>query len=101
MKKLRRKRCPTTEELILQRLDCIERKLTKLIRETKAMTQATTELIAKFDAATNKIAARIQKLTDAVAASGTLTPEDKVAFEKVVADLEALGADPANPVPTV
>lgn len=52
-------------------------------------------LIAEFDAATNAIAARIQRLIDA----GGLTAESQAAFQSEVDKLNALGADPAQPVP--
>ena len=52
-------------------------------------------LIVKFDDATNLIAARIQKLIDA----GGLSPESEAALTAEVQKLEALGADPNNPVP--
>lgn len=53
------------------------------------------DLIAKFDTATNAIAARIQGLIS----SQGLSAEDKAALQTEVDNLTALGADPANPVP--
>jgi hypothetical protein len=52
-------------------------------------------LIAKFDAATDKIAARIQKLIDA----GGLNADSTAALQSEVDKLNLLGEDPANPVP--
>ena len=53
-------------------------------------------LITQFDNATDKIAARIQRLIDA----GGLSPESQSALSAEVAKLEALGQDPENPVPS-
>jgi hypothetical protein len=52
-------------------------------------------LIVQFDEATNRIAARIQKLVDA----GGLSADSEAALQAEVVKLTALGADPANPVP--
>jgi hypothetical protein len=52
-------------------------------------------LITEFDTATDKIAARIQKLIDA----GGLSDESKTALQAEVDKLNLLGQDPANPVP--
>lgn len=61
--------------------------------ETKAVIQA-------VDDASNAIAARIQKLIDLAASNGSATEaEIRAALEPEVAKLQALGADPANPVP--
>ena len=54
------------------------------------------ELISALNAATDTIAARIQALKDAV---GSFSPEQEAELNAIVADLNALGADPANPVP--
>lgn len=53
-------------------------------------------LITQFDTATDAIAARIQKLIDA----GGLSPESEAALQSEVDKLNALGQDPANPVPS-
>ncbi len=52
-------------------------------------------LIAKFDAATNSIAARIQKLID----GGGLNAESEAALTAEVDKLTALGKDPEAPIP--
>ena len=52
-------------------------------------------LITQFDDATNAIAARIQKLIDA----GGLNADSEAALQAEVTKLQALGADPANPIP--
>ena len=54
-------------------------------------------LIVQFDEATNLIAVRIQKLIDA----GGLSTDSEAALTAEVAKLQALGADPSNPVPLV
>lgn len=60
-----------------------------------AVSPAVAALIAKFDAATDAIAARIQRLIDA----GTLSAEDQAALQGEVDKLTTLGKDPDNPVP--
>ena len=61
-----------------------------------AVSQDVATLITEFDTATNAIAARISKL---MAASTTLSADDKTALQAEVDKLTALGQDPANPVP--
>ncbi len=61
-----------------------------------AVDAAAAALIAAFDAATDKIAARIQKLIDA---STTLSADDQAAFQAEVDKLNKLGEDPTNPIP--
>ncbi len=56
-------------------------------------------LIQKFDAATDAIAARIAKLVANV--SPPLSADDTAAFQSEIDKLNALGQDPANPVPSV
>lgn len=68
-------------------------------QETKEQFQAA---VVKIEAATTEIAARIQRYIDAVNAGG-MTPEQEAealaALATVVGPLEAMGKDPANPVP--
>lgn len=52
-------------------------------------------LIMQFDTATDKIAARIQKLIDA----GGLNPESQAALQAEADKLNLLGQDAENPVP--
>lgn len=67
--------------------------------ETK-MNEDTRQIIARFNEATNRVAAKIQALIDQAAQSGSVTEaEIRAALEPTVAHLEALGADPADPVP--
>lgn len=66
------------------------------------------ELAAAFDAATNEVASDLQAVKDALAAA--IADQDQVVQDAVNAELakldapldrlRALGADPANPVPT-
>lgn len=60
-------------------------------------------LVTDLNAATNEVAARIQVLTDQLAAGGT--PQEladiKAALAAEIARLKALGQDPNNPVPVV
>jgi hypothetical protein len=58
------------------------------------------ELITKVDKATNDTAARVQALIDSIKAEkGTLTPEQDAEVAAIVGHLEAIGANPSNPVP--
>ena len=77
--------------VIQQSLDIAELKEPNMPISTNVAT-----LISEFDAATNAIAARIQKL---VSASPSLSADEQAAFAAEVAKLQVLGADPANPVP--
>lgn len=61
-----------------------------------AIRQDVLDLITAIDDASNKIAARIDAL---VQASTGLTAEEKAAFKVETDKLNALGADPANPIP--
>ncbi len=81
----------------LRKLLDLEEKLTVLLveRGDTDMSQEVTDLIAAFDAATDRVAARIAAL---IAKSG-LTAEEKAAFTAEVTKLNTLGEDPANPVP--
>lgn len=53
-------------------------------------------LIEQFNQATNAIAARIQAL---VAGQGNLSADDLAAFNTEIANLQALGQNPDQPVP--
>jgi hypothetical protein len=64
-----------------------------------ALSQAIADFSAKVDVATNALAAKIQALIDKIAAGNPLTPEDQAALDGIVATLENMGKDPANPVP--
>ena len=59
-------------------------------------------LVARLDTATNSVAATLQTLRDQIA-DGGLTKEQEAAaianLDGAIARLEALGADPNNPVP--
>ena len=80
------------------KLDAI---LAKLEQVRKQMTEDTKKLIARFDAASNKVAAKLQKLIDLAATQGSVTEaEVRAALEPEVAELEELGKDPNDPAPT-
>lgn len=72
-----------------------------------ALTQSMSDFIARVNLATNKLAERIrdlkQAVTDAVAAGGA-TKEQEAEFQteldSIATGLEAMGADPNNPLPT-
>jgi hypothetical protein len=60
------------------------------------MDQTMTDLIAAFDAATDRIAKRIQGI---IGAGQITSPDVKAALQAEVDKLNTLGQDPANPVP--
>ena len=55
-------------------------------------------LIGRFDAATTEVAKDLQELRDKLAAEG-VSADSLAKFDASVARLEALGADPSNPIP--
>lgn len=59
-------------------------------------------LVSRLDAASNKLAATLQELRDKLAAGGMTAEEEAAAvatLDNSIKALEALGADPENPVP--
>lgn len=60
-----------------------------------AVQPAVADLILQFDAATDKIAARIAALI----ADGSFSAEDKAALQAEVDKLNSLGENPAQPIP--
>jgi hypothetical protein len=80
---------------VLRRLGNIERKIDAMHAETK-------QLMTEVFEATNKVAAKIDKLISN--AEGGLTKEEAVEHNAELAklrdSLQAMGADPANPIPT-
>ena len=87
---------------ISAKLDVVIKNQKTIIERMRAMGQVLDvikDFAAKIDAATNLIAARIQKLIDQVT-EGTVTPEQVAeALQPEVDKLEAMGKDPENPVP--
>jgi hypothetical protein len=66
----------------------------------RLMTQETKDVIKAIDDATNKVAARIQKLIDLAAQNGSVSEaEIRAALLPELDRLTALGADPDKPVP--
>jgi len=51
-------------------------------------------------AATNELAADLKALRDKIAAGTPLTPEDVAALDGIATQLEAMGVDPEDPIPT-
>jgi len=84
-------------------LEAIDGKLTSVLtnqEEMKRMNQETTDLLKRIDDATNKVADKLQALIDKAAAAGSVTAaEVDAALSPLVTHLEAVAADPANPVP--
>jgi hypothetical protein len=59
-------------------------------------------LVSEFNDATNAVAARIDRIIAAAqAADGLTAAELETAFRPVVTGLQALGSDPANPIPAL
>jgi len=90
-----------SERQTVEKLDAILEAIRKLEeRIMGAYTDITTLLVA-VDEHTNEIATRIQALIDQIGAG--LTPaqaeEIKIALQAEVAKLDALAADPADPIP--
>ena len=79
----------------------IERNLVLATFQESEMEQTTTDLIVRLNTSTNKIATKIQTLIDQAAEAGSVTAaEVNAALTPVVEQLEAMGADPANPFPS-
>jgi hypothetical protein len=55
----------------------------------------------KLDSATTKVAAELKKLRDVLASGTAATPEEMARFDALVANLEAIGTDPNEPLPPV
>lgn len=93
---------------ILTRLEGMDRKLDRIIIQgARAMTKIddVNTLLTKIDEETNKVAAEIQQLKDQVINSGGISGADADAvvakLGSLQSRLQALGADPDNPVPDV
>jgi hypothetical protein len=89
---------------LLRKID----QLSRHIEHMEELIMATTaEIIARLDAATNEVAADLQAVRDALtaalvdvdAAKRAAVDEALAQLDAPIARLEALGADPANPVP--
>lgn len=64
------------------------------------MNAETKGILERIDAATNAVAAKLQALIDTANSAGSATAaEVNAALGPLVTNLEALAADPANPVP--
>lgn len=72
--------------------------ISELTEEEKNMpvSQEVADLISGFDSATDKVAARIQRLIDK---SPSLSAEEKALLQGEVDKLNLMGQDPANPLP--
>lgn len=68
----------------------------RLIKEMRKHMAATDDLVARLGAATDELAADLQRLVDEVSGGDAAVAAK---FEPLVARLEAMGADSANPVP--
>lgn len=77
---------------ILRTLDDHENRITT----TEEKMASTDEVIARLNTATTRIAARLQALVEQVAGNDTATAAK---FEPLIAELEAMGTDPVDPVP--
>lgn len=94
---------------VLARLDSIAESQERVLEELEmakygdaATLAAVKEVLARINDATNAIAAKIQALTDRLNAPGLTeaeTNEIKADLAVLQSQLEALAADPENPVP--
>jgi hypothetical protein len=66
------------------------------LHELRKHMSAVDDMVARFGAATDEIAADLQALRDEIAGDDAAVAAK---FEPLVSRLEALGQDPANPVP--
>ena len=82
---------------VIQKLNRIERMLEVLL----AVSNEIKDLVAKIDAATNDVAARIDRLSGQIHNSMTDAEvnEVKAGLQAEIDRLTGLGKDPANPVP--
>lgn len=72
----------------------------KQLKKIMAKQETFDALIVRLNAATNEIAADLQKLRDEIAAGAdTISDESLTNLDSNIAALEAMGADPVNPVP--
>lgn len=86
-----------TNEEVSNQLSRIEKQLTKLMTQETILMAMTKAELDRLTAATDQIAARFKALNDRL--GDQLTAEEQAQLEKDVAALEAMGKDPANPVP--
>ena len=91
---------------VAARLQRIEDKIDKLLSEGEEIMALDTALAKRLDDATNALATKLtamQDKLDAAAKAGGLTAAEAAALsaqlEPDIAKLEAMGKDPANPVP--
>jgi len=91
-----------------RRHDTFERELMRRISRLEALIMASvSEIVTRLDAATNEIASDLQSVRDRLAAAladvdaakQQAVDEALAQLDPAIARLEALGADPANPVP--
>lgn len=94
---------PEADPQILAALGALREDVRHLLTQEGAHYMAVSAAIQAFsdalNAATDKIAARIQALIDKLNAAGTLSPEDSALLQAEVDRLTALGQDAENPVP--
>lgn len=83
----------------------IARSNRNILTEIRTMNQPVLDLLAKMNDATNAVAAQLasvrQQLADAIAAGQVPDPALLAALQVHVDTLNALAADPANPVPAL
>lgn len=73
--------------------------ITALQEDLMSQKEALAALSARLNAATNEIAKDLQDLRQKVA-DGTVSEADMGPLDRTIATLEALGKDPADPVPS-
>jgi cell shape-determining protein MreC len=73
-----------------------------LLRIFRRIEMKVDDLIAAFDKETTDIAARVDALVASIKANGqTLTADQEAKATAISARLESIGADPADPIPTL
>lgn len=85
------------DSLLLETLTRLVNYHDENIKELKRHMATTDEIITRLNTATSTIATKLQELRDQVAG---LDPAIAAKFEPLVAELEAMGTNPADPVPT-
>lgn len=84
------------ERLLLEAVTRLVNSHDDRISQLEEKVAATDDIVARLNTATDEIARDLAALRDQVAG---LDPAIAAKFEPLVARLEAMGQDPANPVP--
>jgi hypothetical protein len=92
-----------TDRATHRKLDAVQKSLDALTRLVRRNHMAESAQITAFrlrvEAATNELASDLKALRDKIAAGTPLTPEDMASLDGIATQLEAMGVDPADPIP--